>query len=102
MRRYKLRLILHTDESCLVEYDGTDTSTIIDLKEYLVGNWPAELKARANDSSQIRLIHYGKLLQDNTPLSQFFNASQIVTFHLSLRPPQSSSSKSRSRCCNIL
>lgn len=113
--RWKLRLIRHTGESCLVEFDGVGSSTILNLKEYFIANWPPgessiseyladsdkrqELKSKPEHSDQMRLIHFGKILDNKTPLSQFdFNSPQIVTFHLSLKPPRSK----KSSCCIIL
>lgn len=110
---FKIRVLFNTGEKCQIEFVDDISTTLGDFKEYLVTHWPAgecdgeidnsnfrqEHKSAPLYSSQIRLIHFGKLSEDKLLLRDFAIADEITTFHLSLKPPEL---KTRSRCCTII
>ncbi|QUC20189.1 uncharacterized protein UV8b_04430 [Ustilaginoidea virens] len=96
--------------------------SIYTLKELILREWRSDWEAKPASPSSIRLIHFGKLLDDKEPLKKYqLSTENPNVVHMSIRPqdldeeePKSGSkslagggsdgqrSRSNGRCCVIL
>nr|XP_043636824.1 membrane-anchored ubiquitin-fold protein 3-like [Erigeron canadensis] len=80
-------------------YDGTDichcsyvsSSTILSLKQKLVSEWPQGKSMVPKTSNDIKLIHLGKVLENNKTLSESgvrdgAFAGGVITMHVVIQP----------------
>lgn len=70
--------------------DGKDdpfTISVYTLKELILREWREEWDPKPASPSSIRLIHFGKLLDDKEPLKQYhFSAESANVVHMTVRP----------------
>ncbi|KAI1178825.1 ubiquitin-related domain-containing protein [Nemania sp. FL0916] len=90
--------------------------TVYKLKELILRDWRKEWDEAPSEPSSIRLIHFGKLLEDRNQLSHYnFSTTGKNWVHMTVKPQdlldeeeaakkvkESSSHSSRSGCCVIL
>ncbi|KAI9836574.1 MAG: hypothetical protein M1819_001206 [Sarea resinae] len=63
--------------------------SVYTLKELIWREWRDEWEARPSSPSSIRLIHFGRLLDDKTPLKDCrFNAESPNVVHMTVRPQE--------------
>ncbi|KEY74181.1 hypothetical protein S7711_00341 [Stachybotrys chartarum IBT 7711] len=61
--------------------------SIYTLKELILRDWRSDWEAKPASPSSIRLIHFGKLLDDKEPLSKYhFSTESPNVVHMSVRP----------------
>ncbi|MCO5589486.1 hypothetical protein L7F22_043453 [Adiantum nelumboides] len=83
-------------------YDGTDigpnmyalTTTISNLKENILSQWPKEKEYKPKTVNDLKLINAGKILENSKTLAESrVPAGEIpggvVTMHVVVRPPTS-------------
>ncbi|KAI9752490.1 MAG: hypothetical protein M4579_005614 [Chaenotheca gracillima] len=70
--------------------DGDPFSiSVYTLKELIWREWRDEWEARSSSPSSIRLIHFGRLLDDNTPLKDCrFNIEGPNVVHMTVKPQE--------------
>ncbi|KAI1168662.1 ubiquitin-related domain-containing protein [Nemania serpens] len=92
------------------------TITVYTLKELILRDWRKEWEEPPREPSSIRLIHFGKLLEDRNQLSHYrFSTTSKNWVHMTVKPQdlldeeeaakkvkESSSHSGRSGCCIIL
>ncbi|KAI1499368.1 hypothetical protein F5X99DRAFT_286923 [Biscogniauxia marginata] len=92
------------------------TITVYKLKELILRDWRKEWDDPPREPTSIRLIHFGKLLEDRNQLSHYhFNPLSKNVIHMTVKPQDlideeeaakkvkdSSSGGGRSGCCVIL
>ncbi|KAI5308981.1 hypothetical protein KEM55_004376 [Ascosphaera atra] len=62
--------------------------SVYTLKELILKEWRSDWEARPASPTSIRLISFGKLLDDKMPLSECkFNRDAPNVVHMTLRPP---------------
>ncbi|TRX97559.1 hypothetical protein FHL15_001314 [Xylaria flabelliformis] len=90
--------------------------TVYTLKELILRDWRREWEEPPREPSSIRLIHFGKLLEDRNQLSHYhFSTTSKNWVHMTVKPQDlldeeeaakkvrvSSSHSGRSGCCVIL
>lgn len=90
--------------------------TVYTLKELILRDWRKEWEEPPREPSSIRLIHFGKLLEDRNQLSHYhFSTTSKNWVHMTVKPQDlldeeeaakkvkdSSSHHGRSGCCIIL
>lgn len=90
--------------------------TVYTLKELILRDWRKEWEEPPREPSSIRLIHFGKLLEDRNQLSHYhFSTTSKNWVHMTVKPQdlldeeeaakkvkESSSHGGRSGCCVIL
>ncbi|KAI2638128.1 ubiquitin-related domain-containing protein [Xylaria nigripes] len=90
--------------------------TVYTLKELILRDWRSEWDEPPREPSSIRLIHFGKLLEDRNQLSHYhFSTVSKNWVHMTIKPQElldeeeaakkvkdSSSQNGRSGCCVIL
>ncbi|KAI1125945.1 ubiquitin-related domain-containing protein [Nemania abortiva] len=90
--------------------------TVYTLKELILRDWRKEWEEPPREPSSIRLIHFGKLLEDRNQLSHYhFSTTTKNWVHMTVKPQdlldeeeaakkvkESSSHSGRSGCCVIL
>ncbi|KAI0817983.1 ubiquitin-related domain-containing protein [Xylaria sp. FL0064] len=90
--------------------------TVYTLKELILRDWRKEWEEPPREPSSIRLIHFGKLLEDRNQLSHYhFSTTSKNWVHMTVKPQDlldeeeaakkvkdSSSHHGRSGCCVIL
>ncbi|KAI0486524.1 ubiquitin-related domain-containing protein [Xylaria cf. heliscus] len=90
--------------------------TVYTLKELILRDWRREWEEPPREPSSIRLIHFGKLLEDRNQLSHYhFSTTSKNWVHMTVKPQdlldeeeaakkvkESSSHSGRSGCCVIL
>ncbi|KAI1431713.1 ubiquitin-related domain-containing protein [Xylaria sp. CBS 124048] len=90
--------------------------TVYTLKELILRDWRKEWEEPPREPSSIRLIHFGKLLEDRNQLSHYhFSTTTKNWVHMTIKPQDlldeeeaakkvkdSSSHHGRSGCCVIL
>ncbi|KAI3329256.1 hypothetical protein HD806DRAFT_278459 [Xylariaceae sp. AK1471] len=90
--------------------------TVYTLKELILRDWRKEWEEAPREPSSIRLIHFGKLLEDRNQLSHYhFSTTNKNWVHMTVKPQdlldeeeaakkvkESSSHNGRSGCCVIL
>jgi len=104
----------------VTEKGGMDpfSISVYTLKELILREWRDEWEAKPASPSSIRLIHFGKLLDDKDQLKQYkFSTEASNVVHMNVRPtdlaedeePKSNNKNTRdgsrndgSRCCVIL
>ncbi|KAK0637088.1 ubiquitin-related domain-containing protein [Bombardia bombarda] len=63
--------------------------SIYKLKELILREWREEWEGKPASPSSIRLIHFGKLLDDKEQLKKYqFTADSPNVVHMSVRPPE--------------
>ncbi|TVY46528.1 hypothetical protein LOCC1_G003676 [Lachnellula occidentalis] len=63
------------------------TISVYTLKELILREWRDEWEAQPSSPSSIRLIYFGRLLDDNTPLKDCrFNEKEANVVHMTVRP----------------
>ncbi|KAL2761096.1 hypothetical protein ACRALDRAFT_2039591 [Sodiomyces alcalophilus JCM 7366] len=63
------------------------TISVYTLKELILREWREEWEPKPASPSSIRLIHFGKLLDDKEPLKQYhFSADAANVVHMTVRP----------------
>jgi len=63
--------------------------SVYTLKELILREWREEWEAQPSSPSSIRLIHFGRLLDDKTPLKECrFNADTPNVVHMTVRPQE--------------
>lgn len=63
------------------------TISIYTLKELILREWRSDWEAKPASPSSIRLIHFGKLLDDKEPLKKYqFTTDSPNVVHMSIRP----------------
>jgi hypothetical protein len=61
--------------------------SVYTLKELILREWREEWEAKPSSPSSIRLIYFGRLLDDKTPLKDCrFNAETANVVHMTVRP----------------
>ncbi|KAG4413693.1 hypothetical protein IFR04_013162 [Cadophora malorum] len=61
--------------------------SVYTLKELILREWREEWEAQPSSPSSIRLIYFGRLLDDKTPLKECkFNAESANVVHMTVRP----------------
>ncbi|KAJ3473277.1 hypothetical protein NLG97_g10404 [Lecanicillium saksenae] len=61
--------------------------SIYTLKELILREWRNDWEAKPASPSSIRLIHFGKLLDDKEPLKKYqFSSESPNVVHMSIRP----------------
>jgi hypothetical protein len=61
--------------------------SVYTLKELILREWREEWEAQPSSPSSIRLIFFGRLLDDKTPLKECkFNADSANVVHMTVRP----------------
>jgi len=61
--------------------------SVYTLKELILREWREEWEAQPSSPSSIRLIYFGRLLDDKTPLKECkFNADSANVVHMTVRP----------------
>lgn len=61
--------------------------SVYTLKELILREWREEWEAQPSSPSSIRLIYFGRLLDDKTPLKDCrFNAEAANVVHMTVRP----------------
>jgi hypothetical protein len=90
--------------------------TVYTLKELVLRDWRKEWDQPPREPSAIRLIHFGRMLEDRMPLSHYqFSTSTRNVVHMTVKPQEiideeeaakkvkdSGSHRGRSGCCVIL
>ncbi|KAI2471281.1 hypothetical protein F4781DRAFT_429627 [Annulohypoxylon bovei var. microspora] len=89
--------------------------TVYTLKELILRDWRKEWDHPPREPSAIRLIHFGKLLEDRNQLSHYHFSLQRNVVHMTVKPQDlideeeaakkvkdSGSHRGRSGCCVIL
>ncbi|KAI1824512.1 ubiquitin-related domain-containing protein [Xylaria intraflava] len=90
--------------------------TVYTFKELILRDWRKEWEEPPREPSSIRLIHFGKLLEDRNPLSHYhFSTTSKNWVHMTIKPQDlldeeeaakkvkdSGSHHGRSGCCIIL
>ncbi|XDG09938.1 hypothetical protein ABKA04_009553 [Annulohypoxylon sp. FPYF3050] len=89
--------------------------TVYTLKELILRDWRKEWDSPPREPSAIRLIHFGKLLEDRNQLSHYHFSLQRNVVHMTVKPQDlideeeaakkvkdSGSHRGRSGCCVIL
>ncbi|KAI1089115.1 hypothetical protein F5B19DRAFT_495752 [Rostrohypoxylon terebratum] len=89
--------------------------TVYTLKELILRDWRKEWDSPPREPSAIRLIHFGKLLEDRNQLSHYNFSLQRNVVHMTVKPQDlideeeaakkvkdSGSHRGRSGCCVIL
>jgi len=63
--------------------------SVYTLKELILREWRDDWEAQPSSPSSIRLIHFGRLLDDKTPLKECrFNADTPNVVHMSIKPQE--------------
>ncbi|KAI1801109.1 hypothetical protein F4811DRAFT_574479 [Daldinia bambusicola] len=89
--------------------------TVYTLKELILRDWRKEWDQPPREPSAIRLIHFGKLLEDRNQLSHYHFSTSRNVVHMTIKPQdlideeeaakkvkESGSHSGRSGCCVIL
>ncbi|KAJ5279674.1 hypothetical protein N7478_005046 [Penicillium angulare] len=75
--------------SVSVENNDPFTMSVYTLKELIWREWRADWEARPSSPSSIRLISFGKLLDDKSPLSESkFNHDAPNVVHMTVKPQE--------------
>ncbi|KAJ9667490.1 hypothetical protein H2201_002359 [Coniosporium apollinis] len=74
-----------------VEVEGMDpfNVSVYQLKELILRDWREEWEPRPSSPNAIRLIHFGRYLEDNAYLKDCrFNPSSPNVVHMTVKPPE--------------
>jgi len=76
--------------------------SVYTLKELILREWREEWEAKPSSPSSIRLIHFGRLLDDKTPLKECrFNADTPNVVHMSIKPQEMVDDEEASKSKNL-
>ncbi|RDA88656.1 hypothetical protein CP532_4103 [Ophiocordyceps camponoti-leonardi (nom. inval.)] len=68
-------------------YPDPFSISVYTLKELILREWRTDWEAKPNSPSSIRLIHFGKLLEDKEQLKKYqFSTENPNVVHMSIRP----------------
>ncbi|KAI0997320.1 hypothetical protein K3495_g10867 [Podosphaera aphanis] len=72
--------------------------SVYTFKELILREWKEEWDTRPSSPSSIRLIFFGRLLEDNTPLINYrFNKESPNIIHMMIRPQEITDDEDRSK-----